>query len=231
MHSVTGNVPKALIRLGSRTILDLLCERLDELGVAITLVTNARFYDQFTAWRRATRRQLTVLNDGSTDPDNRLGAIGDIRFAIDAEGLAEDALLVAADNVLECSLLPMIEAFRRQRLIHVAVWRNDDLADQCRRGVVELDDDGRIVAFTEKPLRPGSRMAAAPLYILPRECLDEPARYLAGGGSPDAPGYLMEYLVQRHPMRAWRMPGAVLDVGNPESYAQAQRRYAKTIDR
>lgn len=222
MAEVTGDIPKALIRLGERTLLDLLIERLELLDLDITLVTNQKFHDQFLDWRRASSRTLEILNNGTRHPEERLGAVGDMRFAIREAGLTDDLLIVAADNLLSFSLQPMLDAFLAQRSVHVAVWHNDDLDDQRRRGVVEVDAHGRITAFTEKPLRPMSLLAAAPIYILPRELTDAPHRFLEAGGNPDAPGYLLEHLVSRHVVNAWRIPGSPLDVGNPESYARAR---------
>jgi len=121
-----------------------------------------------------------------------------------------------------------VQAFHQNRRAHVAVRHNPDLNDLRRRGVVEVDQRGRITAFTEKPDQPASRLAAAPLYLLPQELLHEPARYLSAGGKPDAPGFLIEYLVEHHPLYAWQMPGDIRDVGNPDSYAAALAHLAES---
>lgn len=225
MQSVVGDIPKALIPLGGRTILDCLLARLDELEVESVLVTNQKFHRAFLDWRDSVGRSLAILNDGSRHVHERLGAVGDIHFALAQTGVDDDLLVVAADNLFDFSLRPFRSAFEADRAVHLAVWHNPDLGDQRRRGVVEIDEHGRVTAFREKPETPRSHLAAAPLYLLPRELLDEPRRYLAAGGNPDAPGYLMEYLAGRHPTRAWRIPGEILDVGNPQSYAAALRRF------
>ena len=230
MQSVVGNIPKALIPLGGRTILDCLLARLDELDVESVLITNQKFHRAFVDWRQAAGRELAILNDGTRHVDERLGAVGDIRFALPYLGVDDDLLVVAADNLFDFSLRPLRSAFEADRAVHLAVWHNPDLADQRRRGVVEMDEHGWVRGFREKPQAPRSHLAAAPLYLLPGELLDEPHRYLAAGGNPDAPGYLMEYLAARHPVRAWRIPGEILDVGNPPSYAAALRRFGDGAD-
>ena len=227
MATITGDLPKALIPVGGRTILDRLVERLVEIDASITLITNEKYHPQFIDWQSRSQRAMTLLNNGSRHVDERLGAVGDICFALRASQEAEDLLIVAADNLFEFPLAPMVEAFDTNRQIQLAVWRNDDPEDQCRRGVVTVDAQGQVTGFTEKPAQPGSNLAAAPLYILPKELLGEPARYLEGGGNPDAPGFLMEYLVARHGARAWRIPGSMLDVGNPDSYRRALRDFGR----
>lgn len=222
MAGLAGDIPKALIRLGERTLLDRLFERLEPLDLEITLVTNAKFHAQFLSWQREGSKALRILNNGTRHADERLGAVGDMRFAIRTAGLTEDLLILAADNLLNFSLQPMVDAFRAQGGVQVAVWHNEDLDDQRRRGVVEVDAQGRVTTFTEKPQHPVSHLAAAPIYILPRELADAPHRFLEQGGNPDAPGHLLEHLVSRHVVNAWRIPGSPLDVGNPESFARAR---------
>jgi len=225
MQAVTGDVPKALIPIAGSTVLDLLLARIDELEVPSVLITNRRFHPQFLDWRTRSGRRIAILDDGSETVEQRLGAVGDIQFALERIGSHEDLLIVAADNLLEFSLRPMVEAFRAHGQGQLAVWRNPDLTDQRRRGVVEVDGEGRVTRFTEKPRRPAGHLAAAPIYLLPAALLEEPGRYLAAGGNPDAPGHLMADLARRHRFRAFHLPGPIIDIGNPESYAAALRRH------
>ena len=74
------------------------------------VVTNRRFYGHFADWARENRAMQTeleieILDDGTTSNDNRLGAVGDIQFAIEACDIADDVLVLAADNILLFSLL------------------------------------------------------------------------------------------------------------------------------
>ena len=225
MVEVTGNIPKALIKLGGMTILDRLLLKLAELEVDVHLVTNDRFMPQFTAWHDESAQSLTMISDGSTHVDNRLGAIGDLAFAIRAFGFKDDLLVVAADNLLNFSMKGMLAEFRHYHQVMLAVRRNSSMEDQTRRGVVELAPDGIIRQFQEKPDNPTSLMTAAPLYMIPKELLPEIDHYLAIGGNPDAPGYLMEYLVNSHTVRGWQIPGEIVDVGNLASYNQALQRF------
>ena len=225
MVEVTGNIPKALIKLGGITLLDHLLESLAELEVDVHLVTNERFLSQFRAWHEHSVWSLTMISDGSTHVDNRLGATGDLAFAIKAFRFKDDLLVVAADNLLDFSMKGMLAEFYRHNQVVLAVRHNASLEDQKRRGVVELAPDDTVSKFQEKPEHPTSLMAAAPLYMIPKELLPEIDHYLAIGGNPDAPGFLMEHLVKNHTVRGWRIPGEIIDVGNLDSYRQALQRF------
>ena len=83
----------------------------DELHV----VTNSRFAGDFTAWRDGAERPLpvTVHDDGTSTNDDRLGALGDIRFVVERAGLlGEDLLVVAGDNLFEFELGDMVSFWR-----------------------------------------------------------------------------------------------------------------------
>ena len=225
MFEVTGDSPKALIKLGGVTLLDHLLDTLAELALDIHLVTNDRFLPQFQSWQIDSGREVRMISDGSTNAENRLGATGDLAFAIKAFKLEDDLLVVAADNMLNFSLKGMQDEFRRHNQVLLAIRRNSSLEDQTRRGVVEIAPDGTITQFEEKPAKPRGLMASVPLYMIPKKLLAEIHHYLATGGNPDAPGFLMEYLVNHHPVRGWTIPGEILDVGNRTSYLQAMDKF------
>ncbi len=223
MNSIIGDKPKALIEISGRTLVDHLLADLYPLGLAVTLVTNYHFYNQFAGWQVQSDFRVKLLNDGSTHVDNRLGAIGDLSFALEQQSLDDDLLVLAADNLLSFSLAGLLSSFRSDPVPHLCIWENTSLEDQKRRGVVVVDGD-QVISFSEKPDDPESLLAAAPIYLIPRAQAADIARYLNEGGNPDAPGYFMEYLVSHYRCKAWRLPGELIDVGNPESYRAALSR-------
>jgi glucose-1-phosphate thymidylyltransferase len=104
LRPLTDDVPKMLLPLAERPMLDYLLDRIREVEEIdeIHLVTNSRFAPLFEDWAPS---DVTVHDDGTTSNEDRLGALGDIRFAIDRGGLAgDDLLVIAADNLFEFSL-------------------------------------------------------------------------------------------------------------------------------
>jgi glucose-1-phosphate thymidylyltransferase len=218
MQNLLGDVPKALVPLGNQVLLDTLMAQLAPLDLPTYLVSNSRYYDQFLAWQVKSGWPVDILDDGSTEPANRLGAIGDFAFVIKQLNLHDDLLLLAADNLIGFSLLGLLKAFYDRRQAHIAVRENPDREDQKRRGVVTLDENLRVTSFVEKPAEPLSNLAAAPVYLLPASSLSFLDDYLASGFNNDAPGHFMSYLVKRMPVYGWPVPGDIYDVGNPVSY-------------
>jgi glucose-1-phosphate thymidylyltransferase len=229
LYPLTENFPKPLLDVGGRTLLDRLADRLTEWpGLDGTvLVTNRRFVRPFTEWAR-TRADLPVrvLDDGSLCNEDRLGAVGDIAFALRESDLADDLLVAAADNLFDFPFAELETAFRRTGGNCLLVHRVADPARRRRTGIAELGPGLRVTGFQEKPTEPRSEWGVPPLYALREETLARIPEYLASGGSSDAPGHLIEWLVPRVPVFAVPAPGAVYDIGTLESLAACRAKFA-----
>lgn len=223
LQPVIGDFPKPLVEIGGATIVDHVLSTLSGFQEPkdVVVVSNAHYFDHFVRWQQSAPR-VTLLNDGSTDVDSRRGAIGDIAYAINEIKLNDDLLIVAADNVLRFSLAGLAAAFEARPGAYVGVRYNPSIEDQKRRGVVEIDEAGLVTSFEEKPAEPKGHWAASPIYLLPRTRVPFVHDYLESGGNPDAPGYLMAAFSKQFPLHAWRLPGDILDIGNPESLAAAR---------
>ncbi|WP_340026417.1 nucleotidyltransferase family protein [Paenibacillus sp. FSL K6-1096] len=229
LYPLTIDTPKPLLPVqGERTILDLLVARLELLEdiAEILIVTNERFFPAFEAWARKSgrRKPVRILNDGTTSPEERLGAIGDIQFVLERERVEDDLLVLAGDNVLGFGLEGYLDYFRKMNTDCILVRTVDDPAELRRIGVAELDAQMRVVSLEEKPPQPRSNIGVFALYIYKRSTLPLFSRYLAEGGNPDAPTYFPEWLHSRRELRAYYTDGTIEDVGTPEAYEQMRAR-------
>lgn len=237
LYPLTKDFPKPLLEVGGQTILDYLIDQLKtipELDHAY-LITNARFHDHFTDWaqNRAAKAQESeqahvglrtdILDDGTSSNDDRLGAIGDLQYVIQAREIQDDILVLAADNILQFSLQKLIDAFKNNPSPHVTVRSNPDVEDRKRRGNARLNDNNQIIEFIEKPDTPISEWSVPPIYIYPQTMLPRINEYLDNGGNPDAPGHLMEWLHKEENVFAHKIEGEIIDIGNHESLAEARR--------
>ena len=171
-------------------------------------------------------KPVRIIDDGTTSNETRLGAVRDLILALETCGIDEDVLVVAADNVLEFSLRGFVEEFRRRGTSMIMCHHESDLRKLQRTGVIEVDDDMKVLQMQEKPEVPVSNWAVPPFYIYRREDLDLVRHSIENGCGSDAPGNLARYLVGLTPIHAWPMPADRFDIGSLDTYAEAQRRYA-----
>jgi glucose-1-phosphate thymidylyltransferase len=221
LRPLTDDIPKMLLPLAERPMLDYLVERLHEVDELdeIHLVTNARFADVFRDW---APQDMTVHDDGTTSNEDRLGAIGDIAFAIERGALeGEDLLVVAGDNLIGYSLAEFVAYWRGKDGSAIAVRELDDRSLLSQYGVVELDDDDRVVGLEEKPAEPKSNLAATASYLYLGEHLALLPRYLEDGNPPDAPGNFTVWLHTREPVYGYRARGEWHDIGDLSQLLEA----------
>jgi glucose-1-phosphate thymidylyltransferase len=227
LRPLTDDVPKQLLPVGERPLLDWVLDRVREVREvdAVHLVTNSRFAPVFESW--AGPHGVLVHDDGTTSNEDRLGAVGDLQLAIERERLQDDALLVlAGDNLFELSLPRFVEWGRARPQPASAVPLHDvgDLELATHYGIAATDADARIVRFVEKPSDPPSTLASTLIYLLPPEHVRLVRTYLDAGGSPDNAGSFLGWLAGREPVYGYLFDGSWYDIGNHEQLLEADNR-------
>jgi glucose-1-phosphate thymidylyltransferase len=148
---------------------------------------------------------------------------------IDRERLDEDLLVAAGDSVFgEVGLADFVRFGQERQAPATAVYDVGGTEAVKRYSAITADEDGRVVAFEEKPEEPATTLAGVALYFYPRETLPLIRRYLDEGNNPDQPGRLVEWLYTRTPLYAWPIPGRWLDIGSPETLAEADREFSQS---
>jgi len=223
LYPLTLDRPKPLLEVGGKPMLDWVLERLRLMGVDETIVvTNAKFTPHFKAWAQ-DKTDVTVVNDGTTTNDNRLGAIGDLGYALDQLELDDDLVVVAGDNLFTDDISGFASYGKEVDAPVIAVHDVGDLGLMREYNQVEIDESGRVLFMEEKPEQPRTTLAGVALYFYPRRALPLIQQYLDEGNNPDQPGRLPSWLYTRTPVYAWRFPGDWYDIGSREQLEEADR--------
>ncbi len=233
LYPLTENFPKPLLEIGNNTILGRILDDIDtipEISEHI-IVTNHKFASIFRDWvadRQAGRasKPIYVLDDGSITNENRLGAVRDLLLALMDFDICEDILVVAADNILEFSFRGFVEAFKEKKTSMIMCHHEPEIYKLQRTGVIEVDDDMKVLQMQEKPEVPVSHWAVPPFYVYRKEDLPLVRGSIAHGCGIDAPGNLAHYLVEHTTLHAWPMPGGRFDIGSLDTYEEAKLKYS-----
>ncbi len=222
LRPLTENFPKPLLPVGGRPMLDWILDRVAEVTDEVHVVTNSLFAAAFERWSAG---RVNVHDDGTSSNDDRLGAIGDVRFVLDRLAADDDLLVIAGDNLFEYSLADYVAWWRgKGRASAVALHDVGDLELAKQYGVAAVDENERVVSLVEKPEEPQSTLCATATYIYHRAHVSLVERYLAEGNSADQPGRFLVWLHEREPVYGYRFEGEWLDIGDHAQLLEADNR-------
>jgi len=232
LYPLTLTRPKPLLPVAGRPMMEHV---LDSLAPAVDIsrvyvVTNQKFADQFQSWAndysKRTGHAFTIVNDGSTDDTNKLGAIGDLHLVLTREKLNDDIIVVAADNLFGEPLTGFGQFIREKNAPVLGVYDVGSLEEVKKYNAISVDPSGRITFFEEKPKQPTSTLTGIALYYYPKPTLPLIHQYIREGNNPDQPGRLIQWLYTRVPVYTWRVPGLWYDIGSKEALEEANRVFA-----
>ncbi len=227
LYPLTENFPKPLLKVRDKTILDWLIDDVDSLGSVdeYVVISNHKFADCFRAWATEKVQKITVIDDGTSTNETRLGAVKDIQFAIDKLSLDDDILVIAGDNLLDFSLTKFVVYAKEKGTSCIMRYYEGSTQKLQKSGVVEVDENDKILRFAEKPAEPKSNWACPPFYYYTKEDTRLVKKGIEGGCGVDAPGSYIAWLCTQTKVHAMEMPGKRYDIGNFESYERVQKEY------
>jgi len=227
LYPITENFPKPLLDVGEKTILDWLVDDIDTCGKVdeYIVISNHKYARHFDEWANTKKQKITVVDDGTSTNETRLGAVKDIQFAIEKLGLDDDMLVIAGDNVLDFSLTKFIEYSLNKGTSCIMRYYEDDNKRLTKCGVVETDENDLILTMEEKPQCPKSNWCCPPFYFYTKKDSRLVKEGIQSGCGTDAPGSYIAWLCTKSAVHAMEMPGKRYDIGNLESYERVKAEY------
>jgi len=216
LRPITDTIPKCMVTIGGQPMLDIWLDAFDRAGAREVLVNLHHLPEvvrAHLAGRTAPPAVRTVY-----EPE-LLGSAGTLRAHRD--WVAGDDMFLAcyADNLTDFDLRDLVDAHRAHDVVAtLAVFHSPN---PSAGGVVELDADGTVTGFTEKPAAPVSDLTNAGMYAFDPRVLDE-----IDGEPPCDIGY---HLLPRLAGRARAVPveGVFRDIGTVDAYRRARQEWSE----
>ena len=231
LGELTKNFPKPLLKIGESTILGRMLDDIDRIPQIDEhiIITNHKFAPIFEEWAKGLSytKHVTIVDDGTETNDTRLGAVCDLLFAMDKLHIDDDLLVVAADNLLFFSFQEFVDYALAKQTSCIMCHEQPSIEKLQRTGVIEVDDQMRVLNMEEKPQVPKSHWAVPPFYIYKKADLELVRHSIENGCGKDAPGNLAHYMVEHTVMHAWPMSAGRFDIGSLDTYYEAVEKYGK----
>jgi len=227
LYPLTKDKPKPLLEIGNKPILSHILDKVYKVDCIdeIFVVTNAKFYSTFLKWLQhyKSKKRIQIINDGTTSNESRLGAIKDIQYVIDYSGINDDLMILAGDNLFDFELSNFVLFFKKVNADCITTHEITDINELRRTGVIEIDSNGKVISFEEKPQNPKSTFAVPPFYIYKKETIPLVKKYLAEGNNHDAPGNFIPWLIKIKDVYSYKFSGHRYDIGTEESYNMVKK--------
>ncbi|MBW2973175.1 nucleotidyltransferase family protein [Candidatus Woesearchaeota archaeon] len=222
LYPLTIDKPKPLLPVGGRPMIDWIVDKINEVPEidGITVVTNDKFYETFKQWAEG-KENITVLNDGTTSNENRLGMLGDIAFAL--KQIKDDAVLViGGDNLFKFDLNPLVNLSKEKNAPAVPAIELNDINEARKMGIFCIDDNKKIIDFEEKPQNPKSMLASACCYMLNSEAIKVITEFKGSGQY-----HLITLLMENMDVYVQQYKEEWIDIGSHEQYKHVNELYKK----
>ncbi len=228
LHPLTLNQAKPLLKVAGKPMVEHIINKFNNFSQInkIFIVTNQKFHQDFENWNSTfkSNKTIKIINDGTTSNEDRLGAIGDIQFVINQENINDDLMIIAGDNLFEDNLLSFINHFNEKGS---SILVNDvGCFEKAKKfGIVETNENNKIISFLEKPEKPPSTLAATCIYAIKKEHLPH-IQATINSGLSDRPGDFIKHLSQNEHVSAITLQGKWFDIGSLDSLNEANEVYS-----
>ncbi|MDY6966389.1 MAG: nucleotidyltransferase family protein [Halobacteriota archaeon] len=235
MWPLTKDKPKHLLPIAGKPMLSYVLERVNEVENVDTIYisTNAKFKTNFEEFIEA---YLPSLREGvdmelkiedTFSEGEKLGSVGALNFLIRSEDITDDLMIVGGDNLFEYDMNGLLKFFNEKSSDVIAVYDVGSYEIAKLYGILEVDEDDRIISFVEKPEEPKSTLSATACYMLTKTGVSSIKKYIDEGNSPDAMGLFIAWLIKKRDVYAYSFEGRWFDIGGFESLEEAERYYSE----
>lgn len=235
LYPLTLNTPKPLLDISGKPLINYLLDKVcNESDLSeVIVVTNEKFHNDFQSWAKQQEgfsMPISVVNDGTSSPDDRLGSIGDIKYVLEYLTIDEDLLVLGGDNLFDYDLDEYISfAKKKSPFATIGLYDVCSLDDATLFGVVELEDGGKIKGFEEKPEKPKSTLIAMCSYYFPRQSLGLIKQYVDETQRTDKAGDYIHWLVEKGDVYGFQFNGAWYDIGSLEALKVARDKFKSSM--
>ncbi len=231
LYPLTLSQPKSLLQVGKKNMLEHIIAKVEHLKDVdvIYIVSNDKFFNDFLVWSQnfKSRKPIKIINDNTTSNQDRLGAVGDINFVIEQEKIDDGVLVIAGDNLFEFSLNKFQDFQKEKDSCVVALYDIKEKEKAAGKyGVVEIDENNKIVKFEEKPQEPKSSLVSTACYIFEKEDIPLLKKCVGEIEALDNLGDFISWLIKKKDVYGYVFDENWFDIGSHEQLEEVKRFYS-----
>lgn len=223
LRPITNSVPKCLVEINGRPLLDYWIELLSKGGIADILINLHHLPKAARSYIESCRYPVKI----TTVYEERLLGTGGTLLKNRGFFLNGPAMLVHADNLSVFDVRAFIRRYECRKAGVEITMMTFDATEPEACGIVELDERGIVKAFHEKVKNPPGNLANGAVYVLSPSVVD----FLASLGKEviDFSTEVLPHFMGR--INTFHNGIYHRDIGTVESLLAAQHEYPAVVDK
>ncbi|MEM4703241.1 MAG: nucleotidyltransferase family protein [Candidatus Pacearchaeota archaeon] len=231
LYPLTLEQPKALLSIKGKALLEYILERIPK-NIGIFIVSNEKFYMNFVWWlsknNENKKRKIEVLSTGSKSVEDRKGSVHDLLFVLEQEKINDDILVVYGDLFFDFDLESFVDFFFDKKTSCIALHDLKKKERAYKYGVVELDEQAKILSIEEKPKEARSSLVVTGIYIIKKEDLNLLREFYKKAqndwkANPDlGVTHFFQELCKHEDVYGYVFQGSWKDIGSLEDYEEVK---------
>ena len=229
MLPLTKNTPKQLLDVAGEPMLNHVLKSLEKISperviISVNSFFSSHFKQFISDYQGPLNLQLFV--ESSKNEEEKLGALGALNLLFSELDIKGPVFIAGGDNLSDFDLTAMVSKSERTNKDVIGLYDVEDTNLAKLYGIAELNSD-RITAFVEKPSNPKSTLAATAYWFLSKQGISNFFEYINSGGDRDALGNFLAWNINRNDVLSVSYRGTWYDIGDLESYKEAQKWLSK----
>jgi mannose-1-phosphate guanylyltransferase len=216
LRPLTDNIPKCLVPIKGKPLLEIWLEKLKEVGIDDILVNTHYLSNKVEEF---IQKSNFKNNCKLKHEEELLGTAGTLVSNINFIG-QDDCILIHADNYCLEDLKNLVKAHENRPLDCKLTMMTFQTDEPSKCGIIEIDDRNVVIGFHEKINNPPGNLANAAVYILSQdfitELIEKNIDYF------DFSREVVPEFLNR--IFCYQTNKLFLDIGTPENYKKANER-------
>uniref|UniRef100_UPI0040474F69 nucleotidyltransferase family protein n=1 Tax=Algoriphagus sp. TaxID=1872435 RepID=UPI0040474F69 len=218
LRPITNVIPKCLVPIKGKPLLQIWLERLNEAGISSFLINTHYLHSQVEDFVKSSNFYNCIV---TVYESQLLGTAGTLLANLKFFD-GDDGLFIHADNYCLADFQAFIIAHKNRPkhcLMTMMIFQTDN-PSSC--GIVELNEENVVIGFHEKIASPPGNLANGAIYIISKEMLILLDKEF--NTSTDFSTEILPYFVGQ--IFTYQTSDFFLDIGTPEAFEKAN----KTVD-
>jgi glucose-1-phosphate thymidylyltransferase len=175
LYPLTKEQAKSLLPVKGKAILSYILEKIDQIQKidSVYIVSNDKFYKDFLWWlaqnKKNFSKEIAIVNEESTSVENQLGAIYAALLTVEQNNIDDDLLIIYGDNLFSFNLNKIVDFFAEKKTSCLGCYQLKNIKDAKKYGVVDIDEQNKIIDIEEKPQEPRSNLIVTGIYLITKQ--------------------------------------------------------------